>query len=160
MTRLTLLLAALSVFLMGCPEHACLPNSINPAFIGFSAADIDTIVLRAYKRDDNFQHLVDTVVIINRNAIIYTTSHDTTIVDANSSDPNHFINPNFDWQIYIPAKHRAVSVLNIMSDATKGPGRSCLNPILSFVQDGQTITPRLVETGKFYTSGYMAYIHN
>ncbi|MGZ3778356.1 MAG: hypothetical protein ACXVIY_06975 [Mucilaginibacter sp.] len=133
---------------------------MNPAFIGFAPADIDTIVLRAYTRGDNFQHLVDTVVIVNQNAIIYTTSHDTTIVDANSSNPNHFVNPNFDWKIYIPAKNKTISISNIMSDATKGPGRTCLNPILSFVQDGETVVPHLVETGKFYTSGYMVYIHN
>ena len=152
-------LLILSVCLMGCPVHTCQPNYISPAFIGFAPADIDTIVLRAYTRGDSFQHLVDTVVITDHYSTIYTTSNDTTIVDVNSSDPNHFINPNYDWKIYIPAKHRAVSISNIMTDATQG-GRGCSNPIISFVQDGQTITPYFFHSSKFYTSGYRAYIHN
>jgi len=95
-------------------------------------------VSRAYKRENSFQHLVDTIVITEHSSTIYTTTHDTTIVNVNSSDPNHFINPNYDWQIYIPAKHRSISISNIMTDAKLGP-RGCSNPIISSVQDGQTI---------------------
>ncbi|MEO9171954.1 MAG: hypothetical protein ABI203_02625, partial [Mucilaginibacter sp.] len=107
-----------SVFLMGCPEHFCRNNSINAAFIGFSPADIDTIILRAYTRNDNFHHLVDTTVVINRNATIYTTSHDTTVVYVNSGNAHAQVTPAFDWQIYIPAKHRTISLSNIVSETT------------------------------------------
>jgi hypothetical protein len=159
MIKIIIPLLILSVSLMGCPEHTCKPDYINPAFIGFTPADIDTIVFRAYKRDDNFQHLIDTVIVIDSYSGIYTRMHDTTIVDVNSSDPNHFINPNFDWQIYIPAKHRTVSISNIMTDATQGR-RGCSNPIISFIQDGQTIAPHWFDSNKFYISGYRAYIQN
>ena len=159
MIKIIIPLLILSVCLMGCPEHPCQPNYINPAFIGFGPADIDTIVLRAYKRGDNFQHVTDTFVITNHYSAIYTTSHDTTIVDINPSDPNNIINANFDWQIYIPAKHRTVSISNIMTDATQGR-RGCSNPIISFIQDGQTIAPQRFDSNKFYLAGYRAYIHN
>lgn len=159
MIKKIILLLILSACLMGCPEHTCQPNYINPAFIGFAPADIDTVILRSYKRGDTFQHLVDTIVITNQYSKIYTMSHDTTFVDINSSDPSHFINPDFDWQIYIPAKRRTVSISNIMTDATQGR-RGCSNPIISFLQDGQMVMPHWVRTNKFYTSGYWAYIHN
>ena len=152
-------LLILSVSLMGCPEHTCVNNSINTAFIGFSAADIDTIVLRAYQVNTNFQRLERTVVVINRNPTIYTTLHDTTIVYVNSNDRGDSINPGFDWQIYIPAKQKTVSISNIMTDATQGR-RGCSNPIMSFVQDGKTIIPHRVDNRLFYTSGYRAYVTN
>ena len=157
--RIILLCLVVSIFLMGCPEHTCKNYSINPAFIGFAPADIDTIIIRAYTRDDNFHHLVDTTIVINRNSVIYTTSNDTTVVDTNSGNPESEMSPAFDWQIYIPAKHRTVSVSNILSEATSG-NRGCSNPIISFVEDGQTITPYWYETNRFYTTGYRVFIHN
>ncbi len=157
--KIIVLLSVLSIFLMGCPEHTCVNNSINPAFIGFAASDIDTFVLRAYKVNTSFQQLEHTVTVINHNSTIYTTSNDTTIVDVNSSDPNDFINPGFDWQIYIPAKKKTVSISNIITDATQGR-RGCSNPIISFVQDGQTIIPHRFDNRLFYTSGYRVYVHN
>jgi len=152
-------LLILSIGLLGCPAHICKSNYINPAFIGFAPADIDTVVVRAYKRGDNFQHLVDTIVITDHHLAIYTTMHDTTIVEINSSNPNDFIDPSFDWQIYIPAKNRTVSISNILIDAAQG-SRGCSNPITSFVQDGQTVMPHRFDSNKFYISGYRAYIHN
>jgi hypothetical protein len=147
------------VFLPGC-RHPCLRNHINPALIGFSPADIDTLVLRAYKPNDSYLHLIDTVLIVNGYSAIYTTTNDTTVVFVNDSNPGNWISPGFDWQIYIPAKNRIVSVSNIVSGETSGPGRACLNPINSFIQDGQHIVPGRINTGQDYTSGYMAYIHN
>jgi phenylpyruvate tautomerase PptA (4-oxalocrotonate tautomerase family) len=148
------------VFFPGCNQHhPCVKNHINPAFIGFSTADIDTLVLRAYQPNDNYQHLVDTILVINLNATIYTTKNDTTVVYVNDSNPDHWVSPGFDWQIYIPAKNRTISISNIVSTQTEGPGRACWNPINSFAQDGQLIVPQHIQTGQFYTSGYMAYIH-
>src|SRR3569833_1772140 len=159
MKKIFIPLFILSIGLMGCPDHVCKPNYINPVFVGFAPADIDTIVFRAYKRDNSFQHLVDTVVITDHSSAIYTTMYDTTIVNVISSDANHFIIPNYDWQIYIPAKHKADSISNIMTDATQGP-RGCANPIISFVQDGQTISPHFFVSNQFYVEGYRAFINN
>ena len=154
-----LIFGGLYTLLMGCPEHTCQNNSINPTFIGFAPADIDTMILRAYKVNTNFQQLEDTMKVMNNYANIYTTSNDTTIIFFNNSNVGDVISPGFDWQIYIPAKHRTISISNIMVDATQGR-HGCSNPILSFVQDGQTIIPHRFDTNKFYISGYRAYINN
>lgn len=153
----------ISILLIVSAAHCkrpCVNGHLNPVFIGFSAADINTFVLRAYKPNDNYLHLVDTILVANYGATIYTTTNDTTIVYVNDSNPNHWICPGFDWQIYIPAKNRIVSISNIITTQTENVGRVCWNPINSLTQDGQSIVPKLVETGEFFTSGYMAYIHN
>jgi hypothetical protein len=70
MMKIIIPLLIISIGLMGCPEHTCQPNYIKLVFIGFAPADIDTIVLRAYKRRDSFHHLVDTVLITDRHTAI------------------------------------------------------------------------------------------
>lgn len=145
--------------LLRCNNYPCSKNHINPAFIGYALSDIDTFILRAYTPHDNYQHLVDSFIISNRNASVYTRSNDTTVVYVNDSNPDHWISAGFDWKIYIPATNKTVSVSDISSPPTDG-GRNCINPIQSFVQDGRLITPSLVNNGKFYASGYLLYIHN
>jgi hypothetical protein len=147
------------IFLLSC-KRECVKNSVSPVFIGFSPADIDTFVLRAYKSNDNYQHLVDTVLVRLGGRGIYTTSGDTTTVFVNDSDPNHSISPGFDWEVYIPAKNRTISISDIKETQIKNYGRVCWNPINSFIQDGRIVVPQLVETGQDFTSGYMTYIHN
>src|SRR6202012_2966309 len=111
--RMLLIVGVLPIFLMGCPVHSCEPNFINPTFIGFSATDIVTVIVRRYKPSDNYQHLLDTFKVF-KNEAIYTPMHDTTLVFLNDGIVNHMIIAGFDWQIYIPAKKRTVSINNIM----------------------------------------------
>jgi len=123
-------------------------------------SDVHTFIFRAYKPNDRFRHLVDTTLLTNRAASIYTAINDTTIVYVNDSNPDHWIRPGFDWQLYIPAKNKTVQILNITSTQVENKGRICYNPINSFSIDGQIIIPVLVQTDKFYTSGYRVYIRN
>ena len=158
--RLNILIYLLA-FLSSCtPDHPCADNNINPAFIGFLPSDIDSFVLRAYKANDNFQHLVHTSLVTNKFASIYTTTNDTTVVYINDSNPNHWLKPGFDWQLYIPAKNKTVQISKINSTQVDGKGRGCYNSINSFEADGQLITPKLIQTNQFFTSGYMVYIRD
>ena len=139
-------------------KYPCNKGFINPAFVGFSPGDINTFILRAYKPNENYLHLLDTIIVQNVDPTIYTTSNDTTIVYINANI-DQLVVPGFDWQIYIPAKNRTVMISNIVSNPTEG-GHQCRNPINSFMQDGQVITPIYMQTNKFYTSGFMIYIQN
>jgi len=157
--RLNILIYLLA-FVSSCtPTRSCVDNNINPAFIGFLPSDIDSFILRAYKPNDSFQHLVDTILVTDKFASIYTTTNDTTVVYINDSNPNHWIKPGFDWRLYIPAKNRTVQISKINSTQVDGKDRECYNPINSFEADGQIITPKLIQTNQFFTSGYMVYIH-
>ncbi len=133
---------------------------VHPAFIGFMPSDIDTFILRAYKPNDNFQHLVDTILVIDKYASIYTTGNDTTVVYVNSRNPADWIRPGFDWQLYIPAKNKTIQISSITTTQVENRGRVCYNPINSFSIDGQAIVPKLMHTDQFYTSGYRVHIRN
>lgn len=81
-------------------------------------SDIDTFVVRAYKPNDNFQHLIDTIFVVNPGLAIYTTSNDTTIIDVGGTapgdgDPRYRIVSGYDWQIYIPALNRTVTITSL-----------------------------------------------
>jgi len=160
MIKIILACVASFSILVACHQRQpCLNNHINPAFKGFAPADIDTFVLRAYTPNNNYLHLIDTILVINLYATIYTTTNDTTVVYLNDSNRNRWIGAGFDWQIYIPARNRTITISNIKSTQTEGRGKVCWNPINSFEQDGQLILPQLIETGQFYTSGYRTNIH-
>lgn len=161
MTKIISFLVISSVILLSC-ESPCTNSHISPAFVGFQKTDIDTFVIRAFKANDNYLHLIDTIVVVNviGLASIYTEINDTTIVYVNDSDPNKWIISGQDWQIYIPAKNRTISISNIIDLQTDGSSRGCWNPIISFMLDSQKIIPTLFSTDDFFTSGYRVYIYN
>lgn len=150
------------------PARFCSPNLINPVFIGFSPSDIDTLVLKRYKANDSFNILIDTLTFVSpstgtdaANYGVYRTSNDTTFVNINVTTAYIPISYGYDWELYIPAKNRTVSISAITSTQITA-NKACGNPITSFVQDGQLITAPIffqldVESG---TSGYRAYIHS
>ncbi|HVM89869.1 MAG TPA: hypothetical protein VMT76_16905 [Puia sp.] len=160
--HLTFVFVVFLIFAYGCDYICTQHRQINPTFIGFHLSDIDTFIVRAYKPNDNYSNLIDSIVVVEQtNGIgnsIYTTSNDTTIVYINDASKSLAITYLYDWQIYIPAKNKTVLISNIMSASGTGK-HGCLNTTLSFVQDGQAIiAPQLFSTSVFYTSGYRAYI--
>jgi hypothetical protein len=161
-------LASLLCCFASCgPDRLCSPNLINPVFVGYSLSDIDTLLLRRYKANDSFNILIDTMTFVSPstgingpNYGVYRTSNDTTFVDINVKADYTPISYGYDWELYIPAKNRTVSISAITNTQNTG-NKGCGNPITSFVQDGQLIgAPTFFgldeESG---TSGYRAYIH-
>jgi hypothetical protein len=143
-----------------CPDG----GMITPTFIGFSRSDIDSFVTRAYQPDGTFQVLLDTCLVVSNDVgtgnCVYTTSHDTTIAFINDGRPHSAIIYGCDWEIYIPAMKRTIFISHINGSTKKNGPITCLGPIHSFVQDGQTIQdPVSFQTSNFFTSGYRAYIH-
>lgn len=154
-----IVLPLLFLIMFGC-QHPCGNSPLNPAFVGFSQSDIDTFVLRAYEANGNYDQLIDTFLISKSGPGIYTTTNDTTIVELFINNSKSYIRAGFDWQIYIPAENKTISISNIISNQAEGPSKGCLNPINSFLQDGKFTVPQLINTDNSYTSGYMAYINN
>jgi hypothetical protein len=153
----------------GCRRTVpCLNQYITPAFVGFKLSDLDTLVIREFKKDDNFLTLLDTMLFITDSTILLAgSSNDTTIVLLNFiSGEEKYIFPDHDWQIYIPAKNMTDSMWNFVSPQTEQKCTlggdlcpTCSNPINSFLQNGQQVIPQY---GKIpYTGGdfYLTYIH-
>lgn len=149
--RIQLLIAAI-VLLSGISsctrEFDCYDSEIPAAFIGFAPADIDTIIIRKYKQHDNFQQLMDTVLVSRNSNGYYYTSNDTTGVQV--TDGKSGIRAGFDWIIYIPATNRTVLITDIVSEKKTGScgsgifsmdkgGCVCSNDVFSAKRDGQPV---------------------
>ena len=113
------LLCMLSSLLLSCTrEYSCTDPEIRLAFVGFSNADIDTIVIRKYAANGNYQAVLDTFTITNPVDAEYMISGDTvTLFPANATKG---IYAGFDWQVLIPAANRTVFISNIVSEHRKG----------------------------------------
>lgn len=160
MIKIVLIYLSSFAFLSGC-EYRCSDRRITPLFIGFLPTDIDTVLFKAYVANDNYQHLVKTIsVIASQGAGIDTSANDTAVIKATVVDPAYFITPGYDWQIFIPAKNRTVSISNIVSPETEGHSKGCWNPINSFIQDNQLIVPQFVISPYPLTVGYRILIQN
>ncbi len=109
-----------------CKNIPCGPNNILAVFVGFQESDIDHFVIRRYKANDNYQHLIDTFIITNPSVNggyangRYTISNDTTIVFVDDNYPDNGIFPGYDWIVYLPALNKSISVSNIISPQTTG----------------------------------------
>jgi hypothetical protein len=141
----------------------CSNQYITPAFIGFTFSDLDSIIVRQYKKDGNFLQLIDTALITFDTTFLKSTStNDTTFVLLNHiSGQEKYIFPDHDWQIYIPAKNMTFSISNIISPQTEYScfKCNCWNPINSFVQNTQTFIPQTKKIPNLGGDFYLTYIH-
>jgi hypothetical protein len=148
-------------FLSSCKRtRPCSNAYITPVFVGFEISDLDTIIVREYNKGDNFQQILDTALIpYDPNVLSFYTSNDTTTVNLNFiSGEAKYIVPDYDWQIYIPAQNLTISISNIISQTVFSCFKcGCLNPINSFVQNGQVTIPQVKPIPNF-GSGYVTYI--
>jgi hypothetical protein len=168
MKQIGLIIFISITLLTGCTHTVrCSNDYVTPAFVGFKLSDLDTLIIREYKKDDNFFALLDTAVIITDSAILSRcSSNDTTIVLLNHiSGEEKYIFPDHDWQIYIPAQNMVVSMSSFDSPqkyqkCVLGGDlcRECSNPINFFLQNGQQTTPKIGQI-PFWGNGYLTYIH-
>ena len=136
-------------FISCTSEYDCADLQLQPAFIGFSTSEIDTLFLKKFRANDNYQHLIDSFIVSYGYSGKYETSNDTTIVVV--TDGKNGIKVDYDWQIFIPALSKTVFVSAIISENKTGKcgagifsmdknGCYCTNEIYSAKIDNQAIT--------------------
>lgn len=136
----------ISLAFSGCTKaYDCEDPQLVPAFVRFLPAEINTFVIRKYQANTNFQNLVDSIVVSLGGKSQYYTSNDTTSVFV--TDGRNGIRAGYDWQLYIPARNRTVSITEIVSEKKRGkqvygifsmdkkPG--CVNFVYSVKVDNQ-----------------------
>lgn len=164
--KMPFLLVVILSFFSCQPRPNCQRNQINPVFIGFTASEIDTIIIRKYTVNENFSNLLDTLLIDTTYAFHYsyryTVNHDSTILNIIVDTPQSAIVAGYDWKIFIPARNKTISISGIENGAHMGMA-VCPDPIASFVQDGlPIISPKYVGTDvvgyNWWLEGYRAYI--
>lgn len=154
----------LNIIFASCTEeYECADLQIQPAFINYLPADIDTFILLKFKASDNYQNLIDTFVVRHGYNGLYKTSSDTTSVLI--SDEKNGIKAGFDWKLFIPAKNKTILVSDINSEKKSGkrghgifsmdPVSGCTNTIFSAKVNNQSVT--FSNPG---TAGYQIFIRN
>ena len=160
-----ILIAIVSIIILTSCNRTitCSNQFITPAFIGFNLSDLDSIIVRQYKKDGSFLQLIDSTLIKSDTTFLKSTSsNDTTFVLLNQiSGQEKYIFPDHDWQIYIPAKNMTFSISNIISPQTEYScfKCSCWNPINSFIQNTQTFIPKINKIPHLGGNFYLTYIH-
>jgi hypothetical protein len=122
---------------------ACVDPVIEPSFVGYSMSDIDTMIIRMYKANDNFNTLLDTFKIANCSgsssdsnscySSYYTASSDTINIfiqpgyNESSTSSNLYcqIRKGYDWSIYMPSIDQADSISNITIEQETGSLEDC-----------------------------------
>lgn len=140
----TLCIFSISLISISCHEVDCSNRGFTPVFIGFDTTDLRSLVVRAYKPDNNFDSLIDTVPIITP-ILSQVTKGDTTIVYILEEFENQpLLTFPFDWQISIPSKNITVNISQIVSPQNKIQCFGdcfCTNHIDSYILNGKQINP-------------------
>ena len=159
-----LLLGFIVFFFYGC-DCFCSNNTINPAFIGFSKSQIDTIILKRFTPGENFADLIDSVVITDPSLdsnccppFQYSVEGDTTLI-FDKYDTIAPIRAGYDWQIYIPGTRATINISYIENGTQLNCSYCTLPNIISFDQNGTSIySPVHVYDISGNDDGYRVYI--
>src|ERR1019366_8869140 len=79
-------------------EYNCSKDTLKLTFIGYTKADVDTLIVKKYAANTNFQQLQDSMVITLDTTGI-SQSNDTISFGGNT--PNNIIQFGNDWQVLI-----------------------------------------------------------
>jgi len=172
MRKHLLVTALIATFLTGCISKPCTPGHLAAGFIGFSPAELDTVIYRSYEANGAFNKLLDTE-LVTKTTWEYQSSGDTTVIENSwitRESANDLLRPGVDWEIYLPAAKKTTRISNITFDQTEKTAFflndrwGCIAPITSYNQDGQSTMAKALSFGQatngysiFY--GYTLFIH-
>jgi hypothetical protein len=120
----------------------CKPALLNLNYVSFTPAETDTVILRRYDRNSNFNQLLDTFVLTTQTAD-FNYNKDTLSIHA--KDEASRLRSFYNYVLYLPSLNRSDSLsgINELYDREKGNSNlecTCTNRILSFYQNRDTIT--------------------
>lgn len=130
-------------FFSSCKKCPCGPaEGLLPAFIGYTEAQTDTLILRRYANSGNFNQLMDTL-LINEPLLNFKRSNDTLAPTYNSiSIP--MIEGN-DYEIVVPAINKTYRISGIVETKNTMTCNSifsmdktyCVNPMDEYIINGE-----------------------
>lgn len=130
------------ILILSCSRTIdCIDPPIYISFISFPPNTLNNIVIKKFDKGSNFQNLIDTLQVTNTNGSIINRG-DTSVLSL--GNPNNYPQPGFDWQIFIPAINRTVSITDINKRDKTGKCAAmqsncfCNDEILNLKIDNQT----------------------
>lgn len=125
-----------SFFFFACNQCDCIDENLRPNFIAFAPAEVDTIVIKRYAKDNRFAAVIDTSLITNPDYVMQQRG-DTITFPIRTGD--FTLNPNFDYVIQLPAASRSFQISEIDNEQIRDDcsGKvQCINPIRSLKING------------------------
>ena len=115
-----------------CP---CNPASAPIQLVSFLNSEIDTIIVRRFIKETNFQTLQDSVLLDNSNCSYIVRGTDT--LELATSNLIGRITSSFDYEVYIPSVNSLIKISDITEQLTEGNCGRCSNYFTMFLMDGQ-----------------------
>ena len=116
-----------------CP---CAPAAMPIVLVSFTAAQVDTIIVRRFIKGTNFQILKDTLLADSTNFFNITTGKDT--IQLASGSPLAHISSQFDFEIYFPSMNLLSQISAVVEESKEGACGRCVNFITSYNKDGKS----------------------
>jgi hypothetical protein len=104
--------------------------------VSFSAAEIDTIIVRQFEKGTNFQTLKDTLLAGSTNFYNIKIGVDTTQLATGGSFGH--ITSTYNYEIYIPSLNSLSKISDVKQEMKEGSCGRCINFVTSYTKDGQT----------------------
>jgi hypothetical protein len=140
--------AAAAVVLHGCCRTVkCSAVMLNMNLVGFQPSEMNSIVIRKYVANDNFQVQKDMMTIFNLSALNPYKSGDTTFLSLAGNGIMHFqLSTGFDYMIQLPGANRSYRISDIIESPREiqhckdEDADFCENEIVSYKVEGITQT--------------------
>jgi hypothetical protein len=131
--------------LAACEKYPCQRSiGMRLAFVSFTQAQTDTIVVKRFIKGTNFGQLLDSAVV-DTALVKYTNRGDTLFPSELHAET--LLTSLYDYQVLIPDGKRTFTITDITEEQKKGragflsPARdACYNPIRAYTLNGSTKT--------------------
>ena len=119
----------------------CTMATLYPAYVSFNPSETDTIILRRYDKNSNFDRLLDTAIITDQNSV-FNFNKDTLSIRSDTEALT--LRSFYNYVLYLPALKRSDSIHHIYEarDTQKGGSNlecNCINRILSYQLNSDTV---------------------
>jgi hypothetical protein len=138
----------LMIALGACEKYPCQRSiGLRMAFVSFTKAETDTIIVRRFIKGTNLGQLLDSAVVDT--ALIKFTNRGDTLFPSELNSQT-LLNSLYDYQVRVPDGNRIFTITDITEEEKKGragflsPTRdACYNPITAYTLNGarKTVIP-------------------
>ena len=140
-----LLACILVIMLAACEKYPCQRSiGMRLAFVSFTPAETDTIVVKRFIKGTNLGQLLDSAVV-DTALVKYTNRGDTLFPSELHAET--LLTSLYDYQVLIPDGKRTFTITDITEEEKKGragflsPARdACYNPIRAYTLNGSRKT--------------------
>jgi len=124
-------------------------DGLRLGMVSFSSTEIDTLITRKFSKGSNFSRQIDTT-ILDQNNVTFTAQTDTFQMGSWKGDI--LLSSKYDYQVFIPAINRTISVTEITEPQLEGDCRGkvgCGNIITSVKLNG-ALAPTSIQNEILY----------